>query len=917
MTEAPSHHRSEGSVGLQVAQKSENGNALDLLDGAPVTLPSDGSVWKVEGGTVEIFAQSGAGRFFLGLARDGTFVVTMPPAAKAEMIAVVQEKLRLVRVEKANRAEVESWVKTVVSTLNLSEPDVLPAWIDAGDELPTGQWLKARQKNDVIWIASEAMTYFGTRGGQTRGVLPLYGGLSLKLSHEGEILSDAYLVSSETLHSAVTAFNLEILQLLEASRKSADQRALKQATEVSQDTKPSADAGGIISAVAQDLNYEINIDTRASLTSLSDAQDFFRRAGLRVRQIRLLRGWSKQNLGPLMVQRSGDSAIEALVWDAGHYRARDGASVREAGETSFGKHALAVSAPLPARVTGMFSFALYLLPSLQRDAGTALVAGAGAALVGAVTPLVTGWLFAEVVPANMVTVLLAVGLALLVSNFVAASFSVAKSLSLLRIAGRSGLVTAAAVTDKLLRLPPSFFREFTAGDLNQRIAGIDQLRQLVTGMLISATMTLVFSLFYFVTLVIFDAALAAIAFAVVSIHVVATFIARALQRALLKTATEFEGEVAAASFETLSSVRKLRVAAAEERALKRWYDLYATEREARAKGGRISVYFRAFSDAFQTVSLATLFGVAVFLSAEQISAGVFIGFLIAFGAFQGAFTGFCDTLISLFAAQPIAERAKPVFATPAERTERTSDPGRLLGAIDLSGVSFSYPGGQPLLEALDLSIAPGEHVAIVGETGSGKSTILRLLLGFETPQRGAIVYDGKDLSRLDLGLVRAQIGVVMQTSRLFAGSILDNIRGASGADLEACLDAVKAAGLSGDISRLPMGVHTPVTDGAPTLSGGQRQRILIARAIVGNPAIQFLDEATSALDNRTQAVVMQALQQSVATRVVIAHRLSTVRAADRICVLKNGRFAEIGSYDELMAKNGVFFELASRQLLES
>ena len=114
-----------------------------------------------------------------------------------------------------------------------------------------------------------------------------------------------------------------------------------------------------------------------------------------------------------------------------------------------------------------------------------------------------------------------------------------------------------------------------------------------------------------------------------------------------------------------------------------------------------------------------------------------------------------------------------------------------------------------------------------------------------------------------------------------------------------------------------MGVHTPVTDGAPTLSGGQRQRILIARAIVGNPAIQFLDEATSALDNRTQAVVMQALQQSVATRVVIAHRLSTVRAADRICVLKNGRFAEIGSYDELMAKNGVFFELASRQLLES
>ena len=217
---------------------------------------------------------------------------------------------------------------------------------------------------------------------------------------------------------------------------------------------------------------------------------------------------------------------------------------------------------------------------------------------------------------------------------------------------------------------------------------------------------------------------------------------------------------------------------------------------------------------------------------------------------------------------------------------------------------------------MSFAIRAGEHVAIVGGSGSGKSTVLRLLLGFERPRTGSLTYDGQELASLDPSRVRAQIGVVLQSSQLFAGSINENIRGASGASLEQCRLAAERAGLGPDLKLMPMGLHTPITEGSGTLSGGQRQRILIARAIVAEPAILFFDEATSALDNATQSVVARTLDSLRATRVTIAHRLSTVRNADRIFVLEAGRFVETGSYSELMARNGAFAALSRRQLLE-
>jgi ATP-binding cassette subfamily C protein len=251
-----------------------------------------------------------------------------------------------------------------------------------------------------------------------------------------------------------------------------------------------------------------------------------------------------------------------------------------------------------------------------------------------------------------------------------------------------------------------------------------------------------------------------------------------------------------------------------------------------------------------------------------------------------------------------------------ETSQGKTDPGRLSGAIELSHVSFSYPGGDPVLNDVSFSIPAGSFTAIVGPSGSGKSTLLRLLLAFDAPGGGAILFDDKNLHDLDLRKLRRQFGVVLQGSPLLAGDIFSNIVGVSGGTLDDAWQAANFAGMEDDIHALPMGMHTAIGEGTSTLSGGQRQRILIARALVAKPRVVFLDEATSALDNQSQRTVAQSLLRMKATRVVIAHRLSTIAEADQIIVMDGGQVVEQGTYAELMEQAGLFADLGRRQRLE-
>ena len=286
---------------------------------------------------------------------------------------------------------------------------------------------------------------------------------------------------------------------------------------------------------------------------------------------------------------------------------------------------------------------------------------------------------------------------------------------------------------------------------------------------------------------------------------------------------------------------------------------------------------------------------------------------------SGAFASLAGIALTVAQIKPILNMVKPFFDAVPEVSDGKQVITRLSGGIELSNVSFRYSENMPLVvDDMSLKIRPGQYVAIVGKTGCGKSTLMRLLLGFEHPQKGAIYYDGRDLERIDLRSLRRRIGAVMQNGKLFQGDIYSNIViSAPWLSQEEAWEAAELAGIADDIRAMPMGMNTIISEGSGGISGGQRQRLMIARAIAPKPRILMFDEATSALDNITQKKISEALASLKCTRIVIAHRLSTIKQCDRIIVLDNGKIIEDGKYDELIEKNGFFAELVARQRLDS
>jgi len=295
--------------------------------------------------------------------------------------------------------------------------------------------------------------------------------------------------------------------------------------------------------------------------------------------------------------------------------------------------------------------------------------------------------------------------------------------------------------------------------------------------------------------------------------------------------------------------------------------------------------------------------------------GELLGFFSAFTTFIGAVVSSAALMVQAFELPVLLERAKPLLQERPETADPDRlDPGVLRGGVELEGVRFRYSADGPwVIDGLDLTIQPGEFVAVVGASGSGKSTLLRLLLGLERPQHGTIRFDGRPLERLRADLVRRQIGVVPQNAALLSGTIQEVIAGGALITSEQAWQAAQLAAIATEIQSFPMGMQTIISEGGGNLSGGQRQRLAIARALVRQPALLMLDEATSALDNISQAVVSRNLQQLGLTRIVVAHRLSTIRDADRIVMLEAGRVVQEGPFAHLIQEAGPFAEMMRRQ----
>lgn len=554
---------------------------------------------------------------------------------------------------------------------------------------------------------------------------------------------------------------------------------------------------------------------------------------------------------------------------------------------------------------------------LSRDFAMILLLGVGGGLLSLLIPIFTGLIISTIIPSaeGMSLIYLALGCG--VAAMASASFQIVRSYATLRGESKIDASLQAAIWDRILKLPPPFFRKFTVGDLSMRAYGVNTIRQTLSGAIKTTLLSGLFSLINIVLLFYYSGPMAILAVMIVAAAMVVVGIGVAWQLKLQRKITNLAGKISGKVLQYINGISKLRTAAAEVRAFAIWARLFSQQRTLTYRARMAFNTIGVFNACYSVIAQAAIFLAMAYLlgSKGNLSTGQFLAFNAAFGQFFGAAMSISITLISVLNIIPIFERVKPILEAKKEVEADSADPGELSGAIEVNHLVFKYHDDGPVvLNDVSIKVKPGSFVALVGPSGSGKSTLLRLLLGFERPTSGSIYYDRAILSDLDLWEVRHQIGVVLQGGRLMAGDIFSNIVGSTSANIDEAWAVAKMVGLDNDIKEMPMGMHTFISEGGSTLSGGQRQRLLIARALINKPRIIFFDEATSALDNATQAIVSESLEKLQATRLVIAHRLSTIHHADYIYVLAGGRIVQHGTYDELIKEPGHFFELAKRQM---
>jgi ABC-type bacteriocin/lantibiotic exporter with double-glycine peptidase domain len=432
---------------------------------------------------------------------------------------------------------------------------------------------------------------------------------------------------------------------------------------------------------------------------------------------------------------------------------------------------------------------------------------------------------------------------------------------------------------------------------------------------ISTVITAVFSLVYIPQIFSFAPSLAGEAIVILLLTFLLTVVTTIIQTKVYSEKYKAMAKESGIKFSLISGIQKIKLSGAQKRAFSKWADSYCETARSTYDKPMILKVNSVIASAITLIGTIVLYYSAV---KSGVSVANYYSFNVSFGIISGSFLSLADVVLVAAGIYSVFGMIEPILKAVPEVSEEKRVIQRLSGGIELNNITFRYTPDMPMvLDGISLKIRPGQYVAIVGKTGCGKSTLMRILLGLETPNKGAVYYDGQDMSKIDLKSLRRKIGVVMQNGKLFTGDIYSNIViSAPQLSMDDAWEAAELAGIADDIRDMPMGMFTMISEGSGGISGGQRQRLMIARAIAPKPKILMFDEATSALDNITQKKVSQSLDSLKCTRIVIAHRLSTIMQCDRIIVLDKGKIIEDGSYDQLIANQGFFADLVERQQLD-
>ena len=662
-------------------------------------------------------------------------------------------------------------------------------------------------------------------------------------------------------------------------------------------------------------------DIPAGVTDINDQMDYLLNpAGVMRRRVKLTEGWHNKAIGAMLATLRDSGDVVALIprkmsgYDYFDFGAGKRVRVTKSEAEKIGEDAICFYNPLPLTKITPKDFLFYCFYTLTIGDFILLAAlTAVVSAVGLLTPYITNQLFKSSLHGGDGSILVPAAVVLIGAAVSTMLFEASKQFADARITSRSGLAVSAAMMARTLALPARFFRNHSSGEISQRLGAAADICTKLVNAVMTTTLTAVFSLIYIGQIFAYAPALALPALAVVSASLILSMLASIAQFKHSRKTMEQKARESGLVFALIRGVPKLKMSGSERRAFSLWADAYAKRARLTFAPPLLVRFSSVLTLLVSSLGIVMMYWFAV---RNGVSMPDYMAFNVAYGQVGGAFAALTATALAIAGIAQQLNSMKPLFEAVPETGVGKKTVTGLAGGLEVNNVSFRYSETMaPVLDDISLSIPPGQFAAIVGETGCGKSTFIRILLGFETPQKGAVYYDNQDLSTLEPRSLRKNIGVVMQDGKLFQGDVFSNIViSAPHLTIDDAWAAAELAGIADDIRAMPMGMHTVITEGGGGISGGQKQRLMIARALAPKPKILMFDEATSALDNITRKHVADALTGLKCTRIVIAHRLSTIQQATRIIVLNKGKIAEDGAYDELMAKNGIFTDLVRRQM---
>ncbi|HTW97239.1 MAG TPA: ATP-binding cassette domain-containing protein, partial [Acidimicrobiales bacterium] len=874
-----------------------------------LVLDDPSRAWIVTGGDVRIFAVEkidgrpegvshplitrGAGSLLIGADRDDlpfslvAVGITVDATARPLPVRALRE-LASTPIATTIVMQIEAWIEALAESVHevgdaCRDRDRRLAYVGAGEvnAIPASSIVMPRGRG--VWLPSDAN--LALWGFPTEGTVPIPPFSWAQPEHNATFvpLTGTAALATAAGWDGLWSFLAVVLQLLaerveddrtdEITRQERlqlyesrlDELVFSQLGALISSSEAAALLSGMqgsdllsaVKIVARATGIEVpDIPARLLEQASSPLEVVARHGGFHTRAVALNDNWWRQDCGPFLGQLKASGGWVALIpagpgrYDAVLTSNAERVRIDDTVAATIAFDAFELYRPLPRlRASGC-----QLLRYVCRDVGVDLwrlgLTSLAVGLLSLVPTFAAESLFNTVVLRGLREELAWVVAIMLAAVLASGALSLYQGILSVRIETKASRGVQAAVFARLVDLPTSFYRRFSSADLAVRSMGIETLRELFSQYTVTTALAAVTAMCNVVVMLIIEPVLGTFALLGVAAAVIAMVVAfRVMARRQLDVQDE-QGRLFSLGVQLLGSVNKLRVAHAERRAFARWAGQFGAMKRSSIKADRSRAAFATFFAALLPFATAFVLIGAATLSQGHLLSGTFLAFNTAFTVVVVCLLSIGASVYVLAGGAPLYSRMRPILDAAVESALSPPDPGPLRGAIEVSHVSFRYaPDGPLVLDDVSLAVKPGQMVAVVGPSGSGKSSLLRLLLGFDVPETGTVTYDRQDLTTVDVRAVRRQCGVVMQGTRLMAGDIRENIAGTRKLTLEEIWEAAAIAGVDEYVRGLPMEMSTVVSEQGGAFSGGQRQLLLLARAMAGRPKVILLDEATSALDN--------------------------------------------------------------------